>query len=150
MAAKPISKDIVDGVIADWRTGEYSYSELAAKHKISKAKVGQLCKGVGQDLKTIVDAGVQFKSGLAEQDRRIVDAVNEVVDERTKHLIFFTNAAIQNVKEAMEVPCEGQQDFKYRAETIIKSKETVLGKQPDTAIQINNGTMSLSDFYGAT
>jgi hypothetical protein len=138
MAAKPINQEVVKNVVADWRTGEYSYSELAHRHKISKAKVGQLCKGVEQDLSDIVDAGTQYRSGLANHDRRIVDAVNHAVDERTKHIQFFNNAAIQNVKEAMSAICEGQQDYKARAETINKGREVVLGKTPDTAIQINN------------
>ena len=45
---------------------------------------------------------------------------------------------MKNVTEAMAMRCEGQNDFKARADTIAKGREVVLGKTPDTAVQINN------------
>jgi len=33
---------------------------------------------------------------------------------------------------------KNQNDYRARADTILKAKEVVLGKTPDTAIQINN------------
>lgn len=142
MAGKATPKETVDKIVSAWRTGEYSQRELAKKFKVSAGLVAKYTKGVEQDVSAIVSAGVQYKQGLAthrEQSAHIVNAIETAVDERTRHIQFFTDAAIQNVQEALRAPCEGQQDFRYRAETIIKSKETVLGKQPDTAIQINNG-----------
>ncbi|MGZ8907299.1 MAG: hypothetical protein ACXW1U_16455 [Methylobacter sp.] len=153
MAGKPTPKETVDKIVSAWRTGEYTQRELAFKFKVSSGLVAKLTKGVAQDVNNIVSAGVQYKQGLAvqrEQSAHIVDAIEAAVDERTKHIQFFTNAAIKNVQEALKAPCDGQQDFKARADTIIKGKETVLGKPPDTAIQINNGAMSLSEFYGET
>ena len=44
-----------------------------------------------------------------------------------------------NVQEAMKTPCENQNDFRARAGTICKGREAVLGKSPDTAIQVNTG-----------
>lgn len=153
MAGKATPKETVDKIVSAWRTGEYTQRELAEKFKVSLGLVSKHTKGVDQDMNAIVNAGVQYKQGLAaqrEQSVHVANAIETAVDERTKHIQFFTNAAIQNVQEALKAPCEGQQDFKARAETIIKGKETVLGKQPDTAIQINNGAMSLSEFYGET
>lgn len=140
MAAKPINPEVTKKVIASWRTGEYSYSELAAKFKISKAKVGQLCKGIEQDLIPIVDAGTQYRSGLANQDRRIVDAVNEVVDEKTKHIQFFNDVTVQNISSMMSKVDESASIMEHRiAQAAIKDgKEVVLGKAPETAIQVNN------------
>ena len=69
---------------------------------------------------------------------------NELVDERVKHIQFFTDAATRNVREAMAAECGGQQDYRHRAETINKGRETVLGKSPDTVIQ-NNVALSLHD-----
>jgi predicted DNA-binding protein YlxM (UPF0122 family) len=98
--------------------------------------------------KQLIDAEVKAKQDLkaikeTKETLKETELIvhNKLVNERLSHADFFTNAAIQNVREALEAQCEGQQDFKYRAETIIKGKETVLGKQPDTAIQINNGQM---------
>jgi hypothetical protein len=42
------------------------------------------------------------------------------------------------VAEAMNAACESQNDYKARAETIVKGKETVIGKTPDVAVQVNN------------
>ncbi len=147
MAAKAISTETHDNVLADWRTGLYSMAELAYRHKISKAKVGQICKGVEKDLRGIVDAGVSYMTGLASHDRRIVDAIEDAVDERTKHIHFFNSAAVQNVKEAMALQCETQQDHRFRAETISKGRETVLGKQSETSnttVNVNNQSGSVS------
>ena len=138
MAAKPIDESIIKNIIADWRTGNFVYSDLAEKHGVSKAKVGQICKGIDKDLKFIVDAGVQYKQGLVGHDRRIVDAITDVVDERTKHIQFFNSAAIQNVTEAMEMRCDDQNDHKSRADTILKGKEAVLGKEVGNVINNTN------------
>ena len=146
MAAKPINSEVAKNVVADWRTGNYSYSELAGKHKISKAKVGQLCKGVEQDLAPIVDAGTQYKCGLAGQDRRIVDAISGVVDERTRHIMFFNNATEHNIAVMLAKVSEETSIMEHRiAQAAIKDgKEVVLGKAPETAIQVNNGGSQLS------
>jgi hypothetical protein len=138
MAAKPLDPIKAESIVADWRTGEYSQQDLADRHKVSKGAVNKLCKGVEQDTAAIVAAGVLYKQGLAAHDDRNVTAVTNIVDERTKHIQFFTSAAVINVRKAMEEPCEGQVGYRMRAETILKGKETVLGKSPDTAIQINN------------
>lgn len=138
MAAKPIDPNIEKNVVADWRTGHFSQRQLASKYKISAGKVANLTKGIEKDSEAIVSAGVQYRCGLAQHDERMMSAIESVVDEKTKHILFFNNAALQNVKESMEFPCESQQDFRNRAETINKGRETVLGKSPDTAIQINH------------
>ena len=138
MAAKPLDSELSKRIVVDWRTGCFSQRELADKHKVSKGAVGNLCKGVEQDAKPIVGMGVQYKQALAEQDGRMVGAIESAVDERVRYLQFFTDAAVRNVKASFDLPCESQREIKDRAETILKGKEVVLGKTPDTAIQINN------------
>lgn len=138
MAAKPLSDSVTKDIIADWRTGAFSQQKLADKHKVSKGVVNKLCKGVEQDTASIVTAGVSYKLGLSAHDDRNVTAVTAVVDERTKHIQFFTNAAIQNVSEAMEMKCEDQNDHKSRADTILKGKEAVLGKESGNVINNTN------------
>jgi hypothetical protein len=73
----------------------------------------------------------------------MVSAINAVVDERTKHILFFTNAAIQNVAEAMEMKCEDQNDYKSRADTILKGKEAVLGKEAGNVINNTNAQQTV-------
>ena len=138
MAAKPTDKEVAEKIVADWRTGCFSQRELADKYKVSKGTVGNLCKGVAQDAAPIVGVGIQYRQALSEQDGRMVGAIEAAVDERVRYLQFFTDAAVKNVKASFNLPCESQRDIKDRAETILKGKEVVLGKTPDTAIQINN------------
>lgn len=145
MAARPIDEQIVKSIVAEWRTGEYSQQGLADKHKVSKGIVNKLCKGVEQDTASIVTAGAEYRLALAAHDDRNVTAVHEAVEERTKHIQFFTSVAIKNVQEAMAERCENQNDYRARADTILKGRETVIGKTPETAIQINNNQTATVD-----
>lgn len=138
MAAKPTPQTTIDQIKVEWRTGEYSQRELARRHKVSNGVVAKITKGVEQDVSAIVSAGVQYKQGLREHDERMVSAIVSAVDEKSRYLDFLHNSALRNVKESMEALCEGQKDFKDRGDTILKAKETIFGKQPETAIQINN------------
>lgn len=146
MAAKQIDKGLAQDIVADWRTGDFNQREIAEKRRVSLGTVNKLCKGVTQDNADIVNAGVQYKTGLAGQDERNVNAIMAVVDERTKHIQFFTSAAITNVKGAMGEPCEGQADYRMRADTILKARDTVLGRAPDVALQINSGPAAVPSY----
>lgn len=139
MAAKPISPNKIAEMIADWRTGEYSQRDLAHRHKVSLGLVSKHTKGIAQDMNAIVNAGVQYRQGLEGHDERMVNAVVHVVDERTKHIQLFNKLAVNNALQAASLPCETQQDHERLSNTILRSKEVVLGKSPDTAIQINQG-----------
>lgn len=86
----------------------------------------------------IVDAGVQYRRALQAHDGRIVDAVEKTVDTIVSRLEWLNEQALRNVKEAMDAECENQSDFRSRALTINAAKETLVGKTPETAIQINN------------
>ena len=128
----------VPEIVGQWRTGEYSIRDLAKKHGVSIGFIAKHTANVDKDGVEVVNAGVQYRQGLSGHNEHFVNAVNDVVEERTKHILFFNAAAIRNVQEAMNEPCASQQDFKARAETIVKGRETVLGKSPETAVQINN------------
>lgn len=138
MAAKPLDPAIAEAVVTDWRVGQMSQRQLADKHKISLGMVSKLCKGVEQDAAPIVNAGIQYRQALAAHDERIVNAVETEVDQRVKRQEWLNVQALKNVKQSMESPCEGQMDYQRRADTILKAKETVVGKTPEMAIQINN------------
>ncbi len=144
MAAKPIGSVKSESIVADWRTGEYSQQRLAEKHGVSKGVVNKLCKGVEQDTAAIVTAGVLYRQGLAAHDDRNVTAVTAAVDEITKHIQFFTNVTIKNLSIMAEKIDGATTIMEHRvAQAAIRDgRETVLGKQPDTAIQINNSNTS--------
>ena len=99
-----------------------------------KGKIQPLISREIQNKQQLADIEVE-KSTLNSTELKIAETL---VDERTKHIQFFTHAAVTNVKQAMDEPCEGQAGYRMRAETILKGRETVLGKTPETAIQINN------------
>jgi hypothetical protein len=132
----------------DWsRAREYfeaglSLSDITEKTGISKPQISKRSSQEKWSKETekkqlIVDA-VRLAVAKETLNETELSVHEELVDERTRYVIFFNNAAIQNVKEAMTAPCDSQMDFKSRAETINKGREVVLGKTPDTAIQINN------------
>ncbi len=134
---------LIPVVVGQWRTGAYSIRDLAKKHEVSVGFIAKHTAGIEKDGLSTVNAGVQYKQGLAENDEHFVNAVQDVVNDRTKHIIFFNKAAVQNVSEAMATKCESQHDYKSRADTILKGKETVLGKSPETAVQVNVAPKSL-------
>jgi hypothetical protein len=100
----------------------------------------------------LINLEVQTKQSVADvfNQKMTLNATeliihNTLVDERAKHIEFFSQAAILNVRQAMSYSCEDQQDYRARAETISKGRETVLGKTgPDIAVQINN-TVTLEE-----
>ena len=132
----------------DWaRAKEYfesglTLTQIVEKTKISKSSLSKKSHADGWSKETVKPALIQkaidvlmAKETLNETE---VSIHEELVNERVSHTKLFNSVAIQNMKEAMSIPCENQNDFRARADTILKSKETVLGKTPDTAIQINN------------
>lgn len=132
-----LTDDQREKILADFHAGK-SQRELAKRYEVSPATINSLCKGLEPKNLDKVNALTRIKTELAEQTEHEVNAVQKEVDERVKHILFFNSAAIRNVQEAMAEPCASQQDFKARAETISKGREVVLGKTPETAIQINN------------
>lgn len=91
---------------------------------------------------TLINEAVRLVEAKANLETMALTVHTELVDERTKHIQFFTTVAVRNVTESMNAPCENQNDFKARAETINKGREAVLGKAPDTAIQVNTTTVT--------
>lgn len=138
MAAKPLPQAIKDAILTDWRVGQMSQRQIAEKHGVSNGVVAKLTKGVEQDVAPIVSAGVQYQQALHAHDERIVSAVEKTVNTIVSRLEWLNEQALRNVKESMQAGCENQSDFRSRALTINAAKETLVGKTPDTAIQINN------------
>ncbi|GEM_PF-4848851 len=101
MATKPIDDSVIQGILADWRTGEYSQQKLADKHEVSKGAVNKLCKGVAQDIKSIVTAGIEYKQGLAAHGDRIVTAINDVVDKKIAQTKWLNKASMEVAEIAL-------------------------------------------------
>lgn len=149
----PRSKYDRDEVLADWKTGKFTERDLASKYKISPATAHNIVKGVDKTLSALISKQLEINQELAEHTEQEVSKFKQEVDERTKHIQFFNNAALKNVSVAVKKIGESTSQAEHRmlAETIAKGREVVLGKTPDTAIQINNNTSeaprSRADFY---
>ena len=122
-----------------------SLSKIVEKTGISKTQISKRSNAEGwakgtEKEQLIADAvRVAVAKGTLTEQALIIH--NEVVDERTKHLQFFTNASLKNVSVMMKkIGAESSISEHRQAQTALKdAKEVVLGKTPDTAIQINNG-----------
>ena len=139
MPRPPTPKDVQEQILADWRTGEYSIRAIAYRHDVSSALVGKLVKGVPKDLVDVIDAGVKYRTTLLQENRHVEDAVSKIVDEKTRHIAFFANATIKNISLMMEKVRDHTSidEHKTAQEAILKGRETVLGKSPETAVQVN-------------
>jgi hypothetical protein len=119
-----------------------SLSAIVAKTGISKTQLSKRsglegwAKGTEKE-QLIVDA---VRVGLAKGTltEQALAVHNEIVDERVMRVEWLNVQALKNVKGAMAHPCDNQNDYRARADTISKAKEVVVGRQPETAIQINN------------
>lgn len=119
-----------------------SLSQLVDRTGISKTQLSVRSKKEGWtkggQKEQLVQAAVRVaeaKGTLTEQARSVHD---EVVDEKMAWIKFLQKAAVKNVQEAMGAKCDDQADFRHRAMTINAAKENIAGKNPETAIQINN------------
>lgn len=139
--AKANYDHIIPILQAEFRTGAYTMRELASKHKVSLGFVAKHTSGLEHDAKGAVNAGVIYKQALASDNEHLVNAVNTVVDERTRQLTFFTNSALKNQKLANDKLQQdvSMQELNAHSAITQRNKETVLGKDVVTAIQINNG-----------
>ena len=109
---------------------------------------------------TLTATEIQIKQSHAEivEKKSTLNATaleihNTIVDERTKHIQFFTDSTMRNMKSMMvKIGDESSINEHRVAQAALKdAKEVVIGKMPDTAIQINNNgndkPLTLADFY---
>lgn len=143
-----------------------SLSEIVARDEVKIKERGSISRKANQEgwikgekatlLQKEIDAK-QYISAISEQKETFnaTEAIihEKLVDERVKQMEWLNKAALKNVSEAMKAECANQNDFRARADTIVKAKETVFGKGVETAIQINNGNdandrpRTLAEFY---
>ena len=96
---------------------------------------------------TLVDREVQSRLEVAsiEGEKATLNATailvhEKLVDERTRHIALFNTATEKNIDLMMGKIDDKTSIYDHRQvqETILKGKETVLGKeQPTTAVQVN-------------
>lgn len=140
-----------------------SLSEITGRHETAIKNRASISKKAAKDgwikgeKETLVAREINSRIAVSEiaTEKETLNATeinvhNTLVTEATHRMEWLNKAALKNVKEAMKAECANQQDFKHRADTVLKAKEAVFGKAPDTAIQINNGgitsLMSADDY----
>jgi hypothetical protein len=135
---------LIPVIVGQWRTGVYSIRDLAKKHDVSVGFIAKHTAKIEKDGLAVVNAGIQYKQGLAENDEHFVDAVQDVVEEHTRHKVFFNNATIKNVSVMMGKLNDDTTIAEHRIvqAALLAGKETVLGKVPETAVQVNLSSKS--------
>lgn len=132
---------------ADWEKAKAlfeagkSLSEINSETGIDRATVSKRAKKDGWEkgiYQQLITDSARVKAEISTLSSTVLSVVEKEIEERTKHIQFFTNAAVKNVSEAMDFQCCDQADFKARADTILKGKETVLGKETGTVINNTN------------
>ncbi|AQW81378.1 glutamyl-tRNA amidotransferase [Campylobacter pinnipediorum] len=136
---RKITQELKDKIIAEYKTGA-SKNQLSIKYDVSVGFVYNLCKDVEQNLKELVKTEVAIKTELAKLNEKEVKAFHEVVEERTKHLIYFQNIALANQRKANELleMADTIQDVEAHSRITARNKETVLGKEANTIINNTN------------
>ena len=132
-----------------------SLSEITERDEVAikdRAVISRKAKKEGWvkgEKATLLQKEIEAKQEVAEikQQKATLNAteleVHEtLVDERTRHLAYFNKASYKITDKAMQIlaiksdisPAE----VRHLSEAVAKQREGVLGKAPDTAIQINN------------
>lgn len=139
-------------ILADFHTGQYTHRELAKKYKVSHVTVGKLVKGLSPKHKDKVTAQIAIATELSEESYQEVTAVTKAVEDGTKHLLFFQNSALKNQKFANAQISEDSElyDLKLHADITSKNKQSVLGRDADTQVNIQNNTQNNLEATGIT
>ena len=142
--AKRVTEEIKELVLADFHTGRYTQRELAKKHDISKSAVNNIVKGLKQKHKDKVDTQIAIITELSKESGQEMDAFKNAVKDVTKDLAFFQNSALRNQRLANGKIDEDSElyDLKLHADITAKNKQSVLGKEADTQVNIQNNNQN--------
>lgn len=141
MGAKNNSRETKESAIAHWMAGR-SQRWIADTLGVSPASVNAWVKGIEQKNIDLVNSQVIVKERLSQLPEQELNAITEHVDERTKHIKFFNDVTIKNIS-ALSPKLNSELsivEHKHAQETIAKAKETVLGKEASTQVNIQNNT----------
>ena len=146
----------------DYEIHGLSYSELVEKYGMSKGSISKRAKdecwqqGKNEHL---IQKKVSVIKALQETEQETerlkpneIEAVNNEVMLRLSREKIFTDSALRN-QELSNLTIEQSYnqgelsigELKAHSDITAKNKETVLGKQPDTAIQVNNNVSTIKD-----
>lgn len=138
-----ISKETWDKARTYFESGKYSLSQIEEKTGINKtsiskkAKIQQWQKGSKADYIEAKELIVEKKSTLKQYE---INTLDEIVEERTKHLIYFQDSALKNQHKANKMLDDAEALCEVEAHSRItqRNKETVLGRDKTTEISNTN------------
>jgi hypothetical protein len=137
-----------------------SLSEINDATGIDRATLSKRSKKDGwekaKNQQLVIDSA-RVKAEFSTLSSTAQQVVEKEIDERTRHLQFFTNATIKNCSIMMK-KVDSDADFadhKLVQDTLSKGKETVLGKEPSQVInnlnaQQNNEQKTITLIRAAT
>ena len=126
-------------ILADFHTGQYSQHKLAQRHKVSSKTINTIVKGLEPKHNDKVNTLVSVKTELYQESKQEVNAVEDIVNKRVEHLLFFQDSALKNQRLANKVVDENKDNIntiESHSRITQRNKETVLGK--DKTIELNN------------
>ncbi len=97
-----VSEKLKEKILAYYKAG-ISQRKLAIKYKLSPATINKICKDVIQENEHLVNAQVAINTQLATKSEQEVNAIKEIVNKKTKHLLYFQNSALKNQKKANDI-----------------------------------------------
>ena len=119
-----------------------SLSAIVEKTGISKTQLSKRSNAEdwskGTQKEQLIADAVRVRVAKGTLTEQALSVHEEIVDERAKRMEWLNHQALKNLQQAMAAECDGQADYNRRADTISKTRDVVIGKTPDTAIQINN------------
>jgi predicted DNA-binding protein YlxM (UPF0122 family) len=141
-----------------------SLAEIVARDEVSVKSKSQISKRAHLELwekggkkKQLLDReikSVQEVTEIKEQKETLKETElqihNALVDERTKHLEFYKKGNLiiaSKILTKVRTVDLSVGELSQAAAGFGRTQEGVLGKSPDTAIQINNSVPTLADFY---
>lgn len=141
-------------ILADYHTGHYTQRELAGKFEVSTATINKLTKGKEPKylakVNTIVEATADIYSE-SEQNEHEVNAVVNVIEEKTRHIRLINDNAIKLAGKlnAMADQIDEPQDLKHLVEANDKLAITLKVADrhaPKTEINNNNANVQSDNF----
>jgi len=124
---------------AYFESGQYTLAQINQKTGISISKISEKAKREKWEKGKNADY-IAAKTTIAEKKGKerenVISILDEIADEKTKHLLYFQNSAIKNQQKANELleSTDSLADLDAHSRITARNKETVLGKEPATQI----------------
>jgi len=134
-------------ILADFHTGHFNQRKLANKYKVSTATINKLTKGLKPKHIDKVNTTVAINKELSKESEQEVNAVNSVINERTKHEIYFLKSALKNQQLAnSKIDSKSNlSELETHSRITSKNKDTVLGKEPKTVVNNTNAQQNVEN-----